>query len=546
LYEDNYFGCAILESRNLTLLKANSRYLDIMGLSRESCIGLMMKDSISGFEGSRYEEYFRKIRLTGESVYLKEYEGTMGNMVGKYWDIQLIPLKYDGEVKAIVCMLSDVSNTVLAKKQLEEKTAAVKKLRCQLRAIFDNIHDGIDFYDKDGNLINTSFRVTGIRSLLNITCRNKRELYEKCPPFDSDGNIIPYNKVPSERVINGEKFKNMQITCKLPDKTIHLKVNGSPVYDEKGNFQMGILVYDDITNEVENVKMQKKQQEALLASEIEKNEILEESLKYKDEFIYLITHEFKTPLTVIYSSLQTLEALYKDQIPEKARKYLNTIKQNTNRQLRLVKNLLDISRLTSGNIKLNVGTFDIVYLVHSIVESVQDFVKKKGISLTFSTTFNYKKILIDEEKVERIILNLLSNAIKFTPKGKSIYVKLDTIKYRNKNMISISVQDEGIGIPKDKQKYIFTRFGQVNNSLSRPAEGTGIGLHLVKLLVLELGGHIILESEEGRGSTFIVLLPVNNKKLKKSEESTEQISMKLDSDSRLIDSISVEFSDIYL
>ena len=318
---------------------------------------------------------------------------------------------------------------------------------------------------------------------------------------------------------------------------VWLKSTGKIIYDEVGNPKEVIGINLEITEE-------KNIEKKLLSIEREKYEALKASMKLKDEFLYLITHEFKTPLSVISSALQTMDLVCKNKMPEKADKYIITIKQNINRQIRLVNNLLDITRINSGNIKVNYEIHDIVYLTKSIVKSIQPIAHQKGVLINFSSMIDRKDISVDEEKFERILLNLLSNALKFTPSNKSINVKIYIRKHKNKSMVCICIQDEGIGIPKDKQSYIFERFGQVNTSLSRQAEGTGIGLHLVKMFVNILGGHITLESEEGKGSTFAVMIPAII--VKNLEENLINDKLLIQGESRLTKTAAIELSDIYL
>jgi signal transduction histidine kinase len=291
---------------------------------------------------------------------------------------------------------------------------------------------------------------------------------------------------------------------------------------------------------------QKRQQEEIIRSEKEKNEALENVIKLKDEFLYLITHEFKTPLTVIKAAIQAMDMICGKEMPEKADKFLNSIKQNTNRQLRLVNNLLDVTRINAGEIRLKEGVFDVEYLIRSIVDSIQPYAQHKKVKLNFTARFDGNEILIDEEKIERIILNLVSNALKFTPEGKSIDIGLCRKRYRNRNMICITVTDQGIGIPKSKQDKIFERFGQADTSLSRQAEGTGIGLYLVKLYVNAMNGGITLRSREGKGSTFTVMLPcIEATPLERITAGSVQDGQVMGRDSRLIQAVAVEFSDIY-
>lgn len=282
----------------------------------------------------------------------------------------------------------------------------------------------------------------------------------------------------------------------------------------------------------------KEQQELILKAEKERRESLEKALIMKDEFISLISHELKTPLNVIYSAIQLIEYVYLNQIPERVKELIGNIKQNTFRQLRLANNLLDITRLNSGQFKLNMKNIDIVFLTKVITESVELYSDQKNIKVSFESNVERKIISIDDEKYERIILNIISNAIKFTESEGTIKVIFN--ENRKSDLIEIKVKDTGIGIPKDKQELIFERFGQVDSNLSRQAEGTGIGLSLVKLLVTILGGTIEVESELGVGSTFIMTLPA------KEEVIDNEIEDSLDIDDRVIREIKIEFSDIYL
>jgi PAS domain S-box-containing protein len=303
----------------------------------------------------------------------------------------------------------------------------------------------------------------------------------------------------------------------------------------------------DIIERKKSEQALKEHQEQLLIVEKEKSKTLEEAIKMKDEFLYLITHEFKTPITVISSAIQSINSSMKTDVSEKLGKYLSMIKMNTNRQLRLVDNLLDITKMNSGNIRFNMDKIDIVYVTKAILNSVEIYALQKGVTLSFTSSISKKEILIDEEKYERIMLNLLSNALKFTPKGKLINVMLSTKKHKNQNFVSISVIDEGIGIPADKQQIIFERFGQADTSMSRQAEGTGLGLHLVKLLVDSLGGEITVKSEAGYGSSFTVMLPAYKQLDLFGETGSKEHNCDiLDINSRIIQATKIEFSDIYL
>lgn len=259
--------------------------------------------------------------------------------------------------------------------------------------------------------------------------------------------------------------------------------------------------------------------------------------KMLTEFFANISHEIKTPLNVIFGAIQILLLPINEPSSNSSElkkvKYLKVMKQNCFRLLRLVNNLIDLSKFDSGCIKLNLKNYNIVNVIEDITLSVADYIENKGIELIFDTDVEEKVMAIDVDKIERIILNLLSNAIKFTNQGGKILVSL----WDAGESVIISVKDTGIGIPEDKLDIIFDRFGQVDKTLSRNREGSGIGLSLVKSIVNMHEGSIRVNSKFGEGSDFIIELPV------RLTEKEEIIDNRLYENK--VEKISIEFSDIY-
>jgi PAS domain S-box-containing protein len=336
-----------------------------------------------------------------------------------------------------------------------------------------------------------------------------------------------FMKIKKEVITSGTSRRDEVITHR-PDSEggdlIHDMIT-EPLHDKDGRIIGVTCVAIDITT-------QKKNMELHLT-----NVALQKTIEMKDDFLSIISHEFRTPLNVINTAIQAMSVVCADKMTDKVKEYIRIIRQNTFRQIRLVNNLLDITRAMTGHIKINKKNIDIVFLTKAITESVYQFASQKGVSITFTSTFGMKIIGMDDEKYERIILNLLSNAIKFTPKGKSIVVSMRSLKGR----VCVEVKDTGIGIPPHKTNLIFEKFGQVDSSLSRQAEGSGIGLSLVKRLVEALDGSISVKSKVGKGSTFTILFPDETVVEEKNEKPLADLM-----NSRLIDTMNVEFSDIYL
>lgn len=545
----------------------------------------------------------------------------------------------------------DVAERVLYENQIGEQARIIEQQKKQLDAILENMTDGLFILNKNYKL---ELFNKGATNFFYDPDSIKKPGYpfEHTTYFDSQGNEILTENMPDQRVLRGEKINQFRITSKRLDKTVHLNICGSPVYDDSGNVFIAVLCCNDITEYVKYEEILKAQRDCLftiidtldfpmirlsypdfniiqinkkgydfldqilpgskselkslsgtnscttlpyfepilnyqsisemvsiknsiylknfmiilnnnerymnllyqpifdlneeikefliistdVTDEVIQKQKLEEIMKNHEEFFSYIAHEFKTPLTTISSTIQLMELIYNEEITENIQKNINTIRRSTYQQMRLVNNLLDITRAEAGYLKIYKKNFDIIAATKVITESIHQFAKAKDIKIKFTSSIKEKVIALDDEKYERILLNLLSNAIKFTPEGKSIGVTISS----NNHKVFIKIKDEGVGIPKDKLEVIFERFGQTGSSFTRHSEGTGIGLCLVKLLIKAMGGDIKVDSIESKGSTFTVIFP----DIKVSED--EEIIMPEFTDNRLVRALNTEFSDIYM
>ncbi|MCI9304446.1 sensor histidine kinase KdpD [Clostridium sp.] len=267
---------------------------------------------------------------------------------------------------------------------------------------------------------------------------------------------------------------------------------------------------------------------------------IKEVEKAKGQFFANLSHEIKTPINIIYSCVQLLDINKEEgekSLWNSYNKYDNTIKQNCYRLLRLVNNLVDITKIDSGYMNLNFVNYEIVDLVEDITLSIVPYVESKNINVLFDTFIEELEIRCDPESIERVILNLISNAVKFTNNDGNICVLMDA----DDNYVTIRVKDDGVGISKDVQEEIFKRFVQEDKSFNRKKEGSGIGLALVKSLVELYDGQVYLESNVEKGSEFVVKLP--NVRIENEEENDNKV---MDADNKpLVQKIHIEFSDIY-
>lgn len=240
----------------------------------------------------------------------------------------------------------------------------------------------------------------------------------------------------------------------------------------------------------------------LKLQEVETNS-LRELDQLKTEFFDNISHEFRTPLTLIMGQLESsIPDVDSDLIKQK----LRSAQSNSHRLMSLINQLLDLSKLESGKMELKLEEQELIGFLKNLFHAFEQMAKEKDISLAFHSQMEELPMVFDPDKVEKMVINLLSNALKFTPeKGK---VMLE-VNQADPQYVQISVRDTGPGIAAGEQDMIFDRFYQADGSSTREHEGSGIGLSLVKQLAHIHKGRIELESQKGKGSCFRLFLPVN-------------------------------------
>ncbi|CEN77967.1 sensor histidine kinase [Paraclostridium sordellii] len=259
--------------------------------------------------------------------------------------------------------------------------------------------------------------------------------------------------------------------------------------------------------------------------------------KVKSEFFANISHELRTPLNIFYSTVQLLDIKLNNNEEEFRKsydKYRSSLRLNCQRMLRLINNIVDITKIDVGYTKPNIVNCDIVKLVEAITMSVIIYARQKDINIIFDTDVEELIIKCDPEMIERAVLNLLSNSIKFTKPNGNIFVSI----YVNKEWVQIIFEDDGVGIPIHMQDLVFERFVQADKSLNRMNEGSGIGLSIVKSIIELNEGEIYLESDGENGTEFEILLP--NKKLLGDDLIDKEIEYTID-----MQKIELELSDIY-
>jgi signal transduction histidine kinase/DNA-binding response OmpR family regulator len=226
----------------------------------------------------------------------------------------------------------------------------------------------------------------------------------------------------------------------------------------------------------------------------------------KSRFFTNLSHEFRTPLTLILGQIDSLQSSITD---NKNRGKLQVAYKNAQRVLRLINQLLDLSKLEAGSMDLKAQKQNLVSFIKSLFYSFESLAEKKNITLKLESETDKIIVDIDPEKMEKVFYNLLSNAFKFTAVGGKISL---IISLTENNFVEVRIKDTGIGISEDRLPHIFNRFYQADDSYTREQEGSGVGLALAKELTELHNGKILVKSSEGSGSEFIVQLPVSDDK----------------------------------
>ncbi len=317
--------------------------------------------------------------------------------------------------------------------------------------------------------------------------------------------IIPPERWPEEddvlsRIRRGERVHHFETERRAKDgRLLQISLTVSPVRDAEGRVVGASKVARDITDR----KRAEVEREKLLASEKDARRQAEEANRLKDEFLAVVSHELRSPLNAItgWASLLRTGRLTGDQ----AERAIETIQRNAQLQNQMIADLLDVSRIVSGRLRLNLRPFQLIDVIEAAIEVIRPAVEAKAIRLQVLLDPAAGPVAGDPDRLQQVMSNLLSNSVKFTPRGGRVQVQLQRVN----SQIEIVVSDTGQGIEPDVLPFIFERFRQGESGSTREHGGLGLGLTIARHLT-ELHGGIITARSEGRGkgAQFTVELPI--------------------------------------
>jgi PAS domain S-box-containing protein len=447
-------------------------------------------------------------------------------------------MKLDNEIgdlsRSFDSMVGNLKEITTSRDEISREIAKRKKAEEEFRLAFEQSGIGMGLVSPDGHWLKVN------PELCNITGYTEKEMLE------SDFQAITY---PSdleldlkyvENMLKGSiiKYQRKKRYIRKDKGIIWVKVTVSLVRDQAGKPLYFISQIEDITKSEEaeeiirkmNLELEGKVKERtidiensrvslvnLLDDVNEKSEELKRTTaelmvskeraeaadRLKSAFLATMSHELRTPLNSILGFTGILLQGFSGPLNDEQNKQLNMVNNSAKHLLSLIKDILDVSKIESGQLKMNIARFKMDKAIEIAVQSVKPLADEKGLSLHVEVETRAVEIESDQRRVEQVIINLLGNAIKFTEKGE---VKIEC--HVSDGKVITRIIDTGIGIKPEHMDRLFKPFVQIDDKLSRRYEGTGLGLSICKSLVEMLGGEIFVKSEEGKGSVFTFTLPI--------------------------------------
>jgi PAS domain S-box-containing protein len=471
---------------NVTLL--NPVAATLCGTTQEEAIGRPLRDIfriVNEKTRGPVESPVEQVLATGQTVGLANHTVLIAP------DGRETPI--DDSAAPIVTDRGDVAGVVLVFRDVTEKRR-VAELNERLAAIVESSDDIIASKDLDGVI--TSWN-KGAERILGYTAE---EVIGKHVSMLMPPELVEDMPRILERIRRGEKVDHYRTRRRRKDGTIiDVSLTVSPIRDEEGEIIGASKVGRDVTAQ----RRAQEEREQLLEAAQAARADAEAANRLKDEFLATLSHELRTPLNAIVGWSRILSTGPVD--PEDLQEGLAAIDRNARIQARIVEDVLDVSRIISGNLRLDVQRVNMVEVIEAAIAAVIPAAEAKGVRLKKVLDPLAGPVSGDPARLQQVVWNLLSNAVKFTPKGGRVQVLLERVN----SHIEVSVIDTGMGIQPEFLPHVFERFRQADSSTTRRHGGLGLGLAIVKQLAELQGGSVRAKSPgEGQGSTFVVSLPI--------------------------------------
>lgn len=511
-FTDHAIGAIVANFRDITERKeadeARLKLAAIVVSSGDAIIGKTLDGIITSWNAAAERMYgYTGDEIVGKPITLlfpldrqNEFTSIMeqikkGERIDSY---ETTRVRKDGTILTVSVTVSPIKNmageimgaSAIARDISEQKRleAEVRQAKQQLEVIFQHVADGITVQDQSGTIIyvnDTGARRSGFSSAQEMLALDRQTLEQHLSRFemkDEGGHLISLTELPAFKALQGVRYSEMviQYLDTSTGTSSWAIVKSTPIFDERGQVQLAVNIFSDITEQKE----------------------LEQR---KDAFIGMASHELKTPMTSLKGFTQLLRRMFERQGITEPLRYLARMEGQLDRLTKLIKDLLDITKMQTDKLPLRVEAFDLSEFVRETVENTQ------AMSVTHRLYFEraaHPQVVGDKDRIEQVLINLLSNAVKYSPDAHSVIVRVSA----DQEYAIVSVQDFGKGIAEVHQQKIFERFYQVSDTEDKPFSGLGIGLYISSQVIKQHQGRIWVESSKGAGATFYFTLPLKEPK----------------------------------
>jgi len=412
-------------------------------------------------------------------------------------------------------MIRKVDRIHQAREEKKRMEVALRESEGRLRSLFTTMTEGVLLIAPDGQIIQANPAAERILGLTRSEIEARNYVAPEWEILDSDRMPMPPEEMAGPRAMKEKRLVKDQIQgVKHPDGSISwINVSVIPLINDNGEIQGIVGTFADITERKRAEEaLQKAHDELEIRVEERTAELrlanveLAKALRLKDEFLATMSHELRTPLNVVLGMSESLQEEVYGPLNEKQRKSVGMIEESGRHLLTLLSDILDLAEIGAGKLQLDITPVDVDAVCGASLRLIKPLAQKKRLKISASfISCEVTSIQADERRLKQMLVNLLNNAAKFTPEGGTIGLEVEADL--EKRTVDFIVWDTGIGIAEEDLDRLFQPFMQLDSSLSRKYEGTGLGLALVDSMVKLHGGSIAVESEVGKGSRFTITLP---------------------------------------
>ena len=501
ILSQSLMAIAIFKGKDMIIAFANEPLLKIWG-KEPDVVGKPLFEVMPELKSQQFPEDLNAVYTTGIPFSSNENRAIMlrnGIPEERFFSVVYQPYtEVDNTITGVTVIGSEVTDYVLAKKQIEQNEAEQKKMASHLKLATDSAKVGIWSFD----IISLKLEWSNIHKKMWGYSEHREDLiyedwHKAIVPEDKE---LAFQKIEEAKVNQGNYDVDYRITRANDGAIVWIKSTGQYHYDEFGEAHTLSGISLDIS---EQKRIDEELLEAKSKAETDK-EIAEHAVMAKQQFLSNMSHEIRTPMNAI---IGFTKVLMKTDLSEKQKEYLQAIKSSGNTLIVLINDILDLAKVDAGKMKFVNAPFKMSESITTILYLFETKIQESNLELIKEYDSSIPEIVLgDSVRLHQILINLLGNAIKFTTKGK-IIVSVNLLNEdKDKVTIEIKVTDTGIGIPQNKIATIFENFEQAHTITSGLYSGTGLGLAIVKQLVEKQGGTIDVKSKINEGSTFSFVL----------------------------------------